>query len=208
LIILNKALFEGCQRLVDGLLREENFGGPGPDHYLPVALRLELGDVVANLIGQIALVLPCLDLFRIEALNVAVIEGSGHWLNVFKEGTHLSELVTVQHGGRLRSVVQSTAEDVPAGENKIVKLRDGCEVFNERRVVIGALAQANGTHLRHGADRLRHAATYGLYACNQCGRHSSHAGDHDAEFALRGLDISRSRGIGGCGGHTLLRNLV
>ncbi len=56
-VVLDEAFFEGCEGLVDGGLLEEDLGGAAPDHDLTIGLGLELGDVVADLVGEVALVL-------------------------------------------------------------------------------------------------------------------------------------------------------
>ncbi len=60
-VVVDEALLEGFEGLVDGGLLEEDLGGAAPDHDLAVGLGLELGDVVADLVGEVALVLAGLD---------------------------------------------------------------------------------------------------------------------------------------------------
>ena len=85
--------------------------------------------------------------------------------------------------GGLGGVVEVAAEDVPAGEDEVVELGDGGEVFDEGRVVVGALAEADGAHLGDGADGLGEAAADGFYAGDEGGCDGSHSWDHDAEFS-------------------------
>jgi hypothetical protein len=56
LVILHQSLFKGSQRLVNSRLLQEDLGRAGPNHHLAVRLRLELGDVIADLIRQVTLV--------------------------------------------------------------------------------------------------------------------------------------------------------
>jgi hypothetical protein len=165
---------------VDGTLLHVDFGGAAPDHDLAVGFGFELGDVVANLVGEVALVLAGLGFFGGEALDVVLVEGRWHGLDGLEERSDLFELVAVEDLGGLGGVVEIAAEDVPAGEDEVVELGDGDEVLNERSAVIGALAEADGAHLRGGTDGFGEAAADSFYACNECGGDGSHAGDHDA----------------------------
>ena len=129
---VDEALFEGCEGLVDGGLLEEDFGGAAPDHDLAVGFGFELGDVVADLVGEVALVLAGLGLLGGEALDVVLVEDGGHGLDGLEEGANLFELVAVEDLGGLGGVVEVAAEDVPAGEDEVVELGDGDEVLDER----------------------------------------------------------------------------
>ena len=86
---------------------------------------LELGDVVANLVGEVAFVLAGLLLLRGEPLDVVLVEGGGHRLDGFEERANLFQLVAVEHLRGLRGVVEVAAEDVPAGEDEVVERRSG-----------------------------------------------------------------------------------
>ena len=144
---VDEALFEGFEGLVDGGLLEEDFGGAAPDHDLAVGLGFELGDVVANLVGEVALVFAGLHFFGRKALDVVLVEDGGHGLDGFEEGPNLFELVAVEDLGSLGGVVEVVAEDVPAGEDDVVEVGEGGEVLDERGAVVGALAEADGAHL-------------------------------------------------------------
>ena len=92
--------------------------------------------------------LPVLDFLGGEALDVVLVEGGGHGLDGLEEGRDLFELVAVENLGGLGGVVEIAAEDVPAGEDEVVELGDGNEVLDEGSAVVGALAEADGAHLR------------------------------------------------------------
>ncbi len=66
-----------------------------------------------------------------------------------------------------------------------VKTRSSSEAMGAKslmsgRAAFGALAEADGSHLRGGADGLGEAAADGFYAGDERGSDGSHAGDHDA----------------------------
>src|SRR6266852_1821860 len=84
-----------------------------------VGFGFELGDVVADLVGEVALVFAGLDFFGGEAFHVVLVEDCGHGLDGFEIGTDLFELVTVENLGGFGRVVEIAAEDVPAGEDDV-----------------------------------------------------------------------------------------
>ena len=121
-VVFDEAALEGFEGLVDGGLLEEDLGGAAPDHDLAVGAGLELGDVVADLVGEVALVFAGLDLLAGEALDVVLVEDGGHGLDGFEEGAHGLELVAVEDVGGFGGVVEVAAEDVPAGEDDVVEI--------------------------------------------------------------------------------------
>jgi len=161
-------------------LLNEDLGRTAPDHHLAIGLRLELCNVVANLVGEVALVLANLLHLGVEALDPALVERGGHRLDALQKRPHAVELIAVEHVGGLRGVVQIAAEDVPASEDDVVQVGDGSPVLDERRVVVGALAETDGSHLAHRADGLCEAAANSLDAGNQRRCNGSHSGDHDS----------------------------
>jgi len=179
-VVVDEALLEGFESFVDGSLLEEDFGGAAPDHDLAVGFGFERGDVVADLVGEVALVLAGLHLFRCEALDVVLVEDGRHGLDGFEVGTDLLELIAIEDLGGFGGVVEIAAEDVPAGEDDVVEIGDGGELFDEGAAVFGALAEADVAHLRERADGLGEAAADCLYAGDECGGDGSHAGNHDA----------------------------
>ena len=80
----------------------------------------------------------------------------------------------------LGSLEHVVGENVPAGEAEIIELRQGNEVLDQRAARLGALAQANGSHLGKGADWLGDPLAHGFHAGHQGGRNRPHSGDHDS----------------------------
>ena len=198
-VVFDEALLEGFEGLVDGGLLEIDLGGTAPDHDLAVGLRFELGDVVADLVGEVALVLADFYLLAFETLDVVLIEDSRYGLDGLEEGADLFELVAVEDLGGLGCVVEVAAEDVPSGEDEVVEVGDGDEVLNERRASVGALAETDGAHLRGRADGFGEATADRFYARDEGCCYGSHAGDHDAKFSCCRLDAGRFlRGGSGC----------
>ena len=81
---------------MNGGLLEKDLGGAAPDHHLALGLCLERGDVVPDLVGEIALVLAGLDGGAVEALDVVLVEDAGHRLDRLEKGSDLGQLVAVQ----------------------------------------------------------------------------------------------------------------
>ncbi len=190
-VVFDEAALEGFEGLVDGGLLEVDLGGAAPDHDLAVGAGLELGDVVADLVGEVALVLAGLYLLAGEALDVVLVEDGGQGLDGFEEGTDLLELVAVEDLGGLGGVVEVATEDVPAGEDEVVEAGEGSEVLDERAASVGALAEADGPHLGDGADGLGETLADGFHAGDEGGGYGSHSWDHDAEFSCCRLDAGR-----------------
>ena len=182
---------------MDGGGLEEDFGGAGPDHDLTVGFGFEFGDVVADLVGEVTLVLADFLVLGGEALDVMLVEGGGHGLDGLEEGLHRFELVAVEDLRGAGGVVEIAAEDIPSGEDEVVELGDGGEVFNEGRVVVGSLAEADGSHLGDGADGFCEAAADCFYAGDEGGCYGSHSWDHDAKFSGGRLDAGRRLRCGG-----------
>ncbi len=124
---------------------------------------LETADVLAQLLGELALVLALLDVRSVEPLHVAPIEHRRHRRDCLELGADLIEQRLLQHAGGLRRFVRVVLEDVPAAEHDVVERGERHEVLDERRATFGALAEANGSHLRQRADRLGEAASHGQH---------------------------------------------
>ena len=97
-----------------------------------------------------------------------------------RKGRICFELVAVEDLRGLGGVVEVAAEDVPSGEDEVVEVGEGDEVFDEGGAVVGALAEADGAHLGGGADGFGEAAADGFYSGDEGGCYGSHAWDHDA----------------------------
>ena len=63
-------------------------------------------------------------------------------------------MLLAQNTGLGRGLIGVVLEEIPSAKNQIIGLRQGNEIFDERGVILSALAQPNGAKLRQRADRL------------------------------------------------------
>ena len=70
------------------------------------------------------------------------------------------------------------------------------KVLDQRRIVVGALAQADGAHLRERADGLGQSAADGFNAGDHGGGHGAQADDHYAQLARGGRNLRLQRSSG------------
>ncbi len=191
-------LVVGLQRLLerlDGLVHrarlDEDLGRAAPDHHQPVgaARLLEVANVLAHLLGQVHLVLALLHVRAVELLHVVLVEDRLARLDRRQEGLHLLEQRAVEHAGFAGGRIHVVFEDVPAGKDQVVELRQGNKVVDLRRAAFGALAQADGAHLGQRTDGAGDSFANGFHAGDKGGRDGAHAGNHDAQLALGGSDF-------------------
>ena len=134
-VVRLEPLFERGQRRVRGRFGQEDLGAAAPDHHeaIAAAVSLEAAHVLAQLVGEVALVLALLDVRSVEPLDVAPIEHRGHRLDRFELGTDLLEQRPFENAGSLRRLVGVVFEDVPAAEHDVVERRERNEILDERR---------------------------------------------------------------------------
>ena len=77
---------------------------------------------------------------------------------------------------------------VPGAEDDVVEVGERDEVLDQRHVVVGALAEADGAHLRERADGVAFAALGELDAGDERGGDGAEADAEDPELALSGRD--------------------
>jgi hypothetical protein len=191
-VVIFQALFKGLDRLMHAGRLQEYLSRAGPDHDYAVDGLLEGLDVVDDLLGQVTLVLALLYVRAVQALHVILVEDSRQRLDGFQIWLELLERLLVQHLGVRGRLVDVVLENIPAGEDHIVQVRQRNKVLDQRRMVIGALAQPDGAHLRKRADRLGQSAAHRFHAGDHRGGHRAKANHHHAQLALR------RRNLGGC----------
>ncbi len=107
------------------------------------------------------------------------------------------------------ALVDVVFEDVPAGEDDVVQIGERNKFLDQRRLVVGALAQADGAHLRERADWLGQPAPHRFNAGDHRGGHGAQANHHHSQLALGGLKL-RDGGLRAalfCSAHFVFPNL-
>ena len=115
---------------------------------------LNLLDVGDHLFGEVALVLPLLDVRAVEPLHVVLIEHGRPRPDLLELGPDLVEQRLLEDAGRLRGAVAVFLEDVPAAEHEIVESRQRNDFVDLRRAALGPLAEPDRAHLGQRADGL------------------------------------------------------
>ena len=143
-----QSLLKGLDGLMHGRRLEEDLGGAAPDHHHAVNLALECADVLAQLVGELSLVLALLYVRAIQALHVVLVKHGRHGLNLFQVGLQLGQQFLVEDARVRGGLIHVVLEDVPAGEDDVVQVGERNKVLDEGRVIVRALAKADGAHLR------------------------------------------------------------
>ena len=156
------------------------------------ALRLEIADVLAQLLGQLALVLAALDVGPFQTLDVGLVERRGHRLDGFQEVANRRHmLVLVEHAAVQAGAVRVVRHRVPGSKHQVVKAGQRDELVDQGGAVLGALAESDGGHLGERAVRLGDAPTDQLDAGDEGRRHRAEADAQHAQLALGLPDRSR-----------------
>ncbi len=148
------AFFEGRHRLMHRPSFDEGLGRATPDHdqALGAAGLLEVADVVAQLLGQLHLVLALFHVGTVEPLHVILVEDSFARLDLGEKGLDLVQQRDLEHARVARGGIHVVFEDVPSGEDQVVQPGEWNEFVDLRRASLGALAEADGAHLGERAD--------------------------------------------------------
>jgi hypothetical protein len=131
-------------------LRHEDFGAAAPHHHQPIEVvgLLEQANVFHHLLGEISLVAPFLHVRPVETLHVTPIEHRRPRPDLLEIAAHLVEQRRLDHASGLGRRIAVVFEDVPAAEHEILEAGERNHLADFRRTSLGALAEANGSHLR------------------------------------------------------------
>ncbi len=163
---------------------EEDLGRSAPDHDDAVDCLPEGLDIGTHLFGEVALVLALFHVCAMQPLDVELVEDGGQRLDGFEVGLELLKQILVEHLGMRGALVDVVFEDVPAGEDDVVQVRQRDKFLDQRRLVIGALAEADSAHLGERTDRFGNAATDCFNAGDHRGGHGAEPDNHDSKLAL------------------------
>ena len=197
-VVAVDGLLERLEVGVRGAGLEEDLRGAAPDHHDAVDLVLvaETADVLADPFEHGPLLRAVLHVGTVEALHVLGIERGRHRPHRPQHVGHRLEVpARLEHAGANRRRVGVVGERVPRAEHEVVEGRERHRVTDERRAVVGALAEPDRAHLRERPDRLGHPPPRQLDACHQRARDRAEPDGEDAEAALGRRD---GRGLGSC----------
>ena len=187
LVVVLQALLERLQRLVDRTGLQEDLGARAPDHHDPVdSLRLlERLDVGHDLLRVVPAAAAGLHPGTCQRLDVALVEDCFHGPDHFELVADPVEIILVEGAGVHRGFVGVVLEDVPAAEPQIVEPGQPDELLDRRYAPFRSLAQADGSHLRQGADRLCQALAHREHAGYEGSRDRADSDGQDPEAAFR-----------------------
>ena len=141
---------------MDGALLQVHLGAPAPDENHPgdtPASSRKPADVVAELLGEIALAGAGLHVRPVELLDVGLIEDGRPGLHRLELRAHLIEQPAPQHLGVAGGLVAVVLEDVPAAEDEVVERGERDEIPDQGRAPVGPLAETDRAHLRERPGR-------------------------------------------------------
>src|SRR3989454_1360732 len=170
---------------------EKHLGGRRPDDHEPVRTgrALELSDVLAQLLGELALRLSALDVAALEPLDVLLVERRRQGLNALQKGRDRLEVLAFEHPRLDGGGVGVVRDRVPRGEHQVAQLGQRDELADLRRALLRPLAQPDRPHLRERPDRESATTAHVLHARDERGGNGAQPDEHDAKFALRGGDL-------------------
>ena len=169
-----------------------DLGAAGPHHdetVAPVPL-FESADVGNDLLREVTLVFPLLDVRALKPLDVPLIEHGGHRADGFKLSPDAIELGRFEHACRPRGRVTVFLEDVPAAKNDVVEISERDELVDLRRAPFAPLPEADRPHLRQRSNRRRESFPDGKDAGDGRRRNRAQPDEEDAKLAARGSNLS------------------
>src|SRR6185437_211564 len=146
----------------------------------------------AQLLGQVLLALPALDVGALEPLDVVLVEGGRQRLDRFQEIRDRFDVVTLQHTGLHRRRVGVIGERVPRGEHQVLQVRERQKILHLWSTLVGPLAEPDRPHLREGPDRQGVTLPDVLDPRDERGRDGPEAHQHHSQLALCGRDLALS----------------
>ena len=191
-------LLERLEVEVRGAGLDEHLGRRAPDHHdtVDTLLVAEAVDVGADRLEHRPLVDRGQDVGGVDVLDVGAVERRRHRPDVAQGlGDLLDVPAALEHAGALGGHVGVVGERVPRTEHDVVESGERHEVADQRRPVVGALAEADRVHQRQRADRLGEAALDELDPGDQRRGDGAEADGEDAEAAVGRGD---GRGWWGC----------
>ena len=185
-VVLLHRLLELLDRRVLRAGLDEDLGRRAPDDHDAVALvlRLEVANVLPQLLGEIALGLSLLDVGAVNARDVLVVEHRRHRLDR-SSGNRRSARCPSPRARRLSSRRCSASSGIGSHAPNTMSSSVGerNEILDQRRALLGSLSEPDRRHLRQRADRLGIAAPNALDSRHECRRDCAESRCENAEPA-------------------------
>jgi len=201
-VVLLQPALEFLQRLVYCGRPMKNLGRAAPDHGETgrSGALLEVPDVVHQHLGMVHFGALGLQIGSVDAPHIVAVEDGRHGLDFFQRIAQAFNQRLFQHAGVERRFVTVLLENIPTAEGEVFDFRQGHEVSDFGRIVIGALAEPDGVQLCDGADRLRHPQFDGFNAGDEGRRDGAHSRDQNAKLPVGWLNGGGGLlcGIGRC----------
>src|SRR5689334_12003273 len=115
-------------------------------------LRLELADVVPQLLREIAFRLSLLDVRAADARDIAVLEHCRHRLDSPEEIGDWLEVLVLENARLFCSSVGIVGNGIPRAEHDVLEVGERNKLANERRPFFRSLPKADRRHLRQRTD--------------------------------------------------------
>jgi len=149
---------------------------------------LEITNVLAQLFAEVPLVLAALHVLAMDAGDVLVLEHRGHRRDALQELRDRREVALVEHAGLSRRGERVIGNRIPCAEDDVVERGKRDEITNQRRAIVGPLAEADCRHLRQRADRDAAATANALDAGHEGRCDSAKPRGEDSQAPVRRPD--------------------
>jgi hypothetical protein len=172
---------------------DEHFRRGAPDHHATghAVLRLEVADVLAQLLRQVTLVLAGLDVLPLEPLHVMLVEHRRHRLDLLEEVLDRDHvLVLVEHAAVESRLVGIIRHGIPGPELQLVERIERREVLDQRSAALAPLAETDRHELRERTSGRGDAAPSQLHAGDEGRGHCAESDTQYPELAVSWLDLA------------------
>src|SRR6185437_1813276 len=161
-------------------LLEVSLRARAPDHHRTIELTRddEGAHVGTELFDQLPLAAAAFHVGTVYPGHCLAVEYCRPRLDRLEVRTQLLEGRRVEHPRVRRGLKRIFGKDVPGAELQILEGGERHEFADQRRPLLGALAEANGAHLRERPVRLRQTLADGLHAGHEGRAHRAKSDEH------------------------------
>src|SRR5579885_1047077 len=145
-----------------------------------LARRDEAAHVVTQLIDELSLAIATLYVGTVQPADDPAVEHRRPRFDRLEILAQPFEERGIEHTGVHRGLVGILGKDVPGAELQILDRGEGYELADQRRAVLGSLAEPDGAHLRERAVRLREPFADRLTARHERRPHRAEPDQHHA----------------------------